>query len=88
MKRTFELEARANDIGYSVTLRINGRAFAASAIVANGDTVGRTYQQIVAQLAEVYGDIDRKPEYADIAAARDETYFTICSLNKIVRLGG
>lgn len=88
MKRMFELEARANDVGYSVTLRINGRAFAASAIVANGDTVGRTYQQIVTQLAEVYGDIDRKPEYADIAAARDETYFTICSLNKIVRLGG
>ena len=57
MKRMFELEARANDVGYSVTLRINGRAFAASAIVANGDTVGRTY-------------------------------FTICSLNKIARLGG
>ena len=88
MKRMFELEARANDVGYSVTLRINGRAFAASAIIATGDTVGRTYQQIVTQLAEVYGDIDRKPEYADIAAARDETYFTICSLNKIVRLGG
>lgn len=88
MKRTFELEARANDVGYSVTLRINGRAFAASAIVVNGDTVGSTYQQIVAQLAEVYGDIDRKPEYVDIAAARDETYFTICSLNKIARLGG
>ena len=88
MKRMFELEARANDVGYSVTLRINGRAFAASAIVANGDTVGRTYQQIVTQLAEVYGDIDRKPEYADIAAARDETYFTICSLNKITKLGG
>lgn len=68
--------------------RINGRAFAASAIVANGDTVGSTYKQIVTQLAEVYGDIDRKPEYADIAAARDETYFTICSLNKIARLGG
>ena len=83
-----ELEARANDVGYSVTLRINGRAFAASAIVANGDTVGSTYKQIVTQLAEVYGDIDRKPEYADIAAARDETYFTICSLNKIARLGG
>lgn len=88
MKRMFELEARANDVGYSVTLRINGRAFAASAIVANGDTVGRTYQQIVTQLAEVYGDIDRKPEYVDIAAARDETYFTICSPNKIVKLGG
>lgn len=88
MKRTFELEARANDVGYSVTLRINGRAFAASAIVANGDTVGRTCQQIVTQLAEVYGDIDRKPECVDIAAARDETYFTICSLNKIVKLGG
>lgn len=57
----------ANDVGYSVTLRINGRAFAASAIVANGDTVGSTYKQIVTQLAEVYGDIDRKPEYADIA---------------------
>ena len=88
MKRMFELEARANDIGYSVTLRINGRAFAASAIVANGDTVGSTYKQIVTQLAEVYGDSDRKPEYADIAAARDERYFTICSLNKIARLGG
>ncbi len=88
MKRMFELEARANETGYGITLRINGRAFAASAIVANGDTVGRTYQQIVTQLAEVYGDIDRKPEYADIAAARDETYFTICSLNKIVKLGG
>ncbi len=88
MKRVFELKARANDVGYSVTLRINGRAFAASEIVANGDTVGSTYKQIVTQLAEVYGDIDRKPEYADIAAARDETYFTICSLNKIARLGG
>ena len=88
MKRMFELEARANDVGYSVTLRINGRAFAASAIIATGDTVGSTYKQIVTQLAEVYGDIDRKPEYVDIAAARDETYFTICSLNKIVRLGG
>lgn len=88
MKRTFELEARANDVGYSVTLRINGRAFAASAIVANGDTVGSTYKQIVTQLAEVYGSIERKPEYADVAAARDETYFTICSLNKIARLGG
>lgn len=88
MKRMLELAACANDVGYSVTLRINGRAFAASAIVANGDTVGRTYQQIVTQLAEVYGSIERKPEYADIAAARDETYFTICSLNKIARLGG
>ena len=88
MKRMFELEARANGVGYSVTLRINGRAFAASAVIANGDTVGDTYQQIVAQLAEVYGDIDRKPEYTDIAAARDETYFTICSLNKITKLGG
>lgn len=88
MKRMFELAACANDVGYSVTLRINGRAFAASAIVANGDTVGRTYQQIVTQLAEVYGSIERKPEYADIVAARDETYFTICSLNKIVKLGG
>ena len=57
MKRMFELEARANDVGYSVTLRINGRAFAASAIVANGDTVGSTYKQIVTQLAEVYGTL-------------------------------
>ena len=88
MKRMFELEARANETGYGITLRINGRAFAASAVIANGDTVGSTYKQIVAQLKEVYGDIDRKPEYADIAAARDETYFTICSLNKIARLGG
>lgn len=88
MNRTFELSAYANSSGYGVTLKINGRAFAASAIVANGDTVGSTYKQIVAQLAEVYGDIDRKPEYVDIAAARDETYFTICSLNKITKLGG
>ena len=88
MKRMFELEARANDVGYSVTLRINGRAFAASAIVANGDTVGSTYKQIVTQLAEVYGDIDRKPEYADIAEMRAPVYFIICSLNKIVKLGG
>ena len=88
MKRVFELKARANDVGYSVTLRINGRAFAASAIVANGDTVGSTYQQIVAQLAEVYGDIDRKPEYVDIAEMREQVYFIICSLNKIVKLGG
>lgn len=88
MKRVFELKARANDVGYSVTLRINGRAFAASATVANGDTVGSTYKQIVTQLAEVYGSIERKPEYADIVAARGETYFTICSLNKIVKLGG
>ena len=88
MKRVFELEARANETGYGITLRINGRAFAASAIIANGDTVGSTYWQIVAQLAKVYGYIDRKPEYADIVTARDETYFTICSLNKIVKLGG
>lgn len=88
MKRTFELEARANETGYGVTLRINGRAFATSAIVANGDTVGSTYQQIVAQLAEVYGDIDRKQEYADIAEAREQVYFAICSLSKITKLGG
>lgn len=86
MKRTFELEARANETGYGVTLRINGRAFPASATV--GDTVGSTYQQITAQLAEVYGDIDRKPECADIAAVRDQIYFTICSLGKIARIGG
>lgn len=88
MKRMFELEARANDVGYSVTLRINGRAFAASAIVANGDTVGSTYKQIVTQLAEVYGDIDRKPEYADIAEMREQVYFIICGLSKIARFGG
>ncbi len=88
MKRTFELEARANQGGYGVTLRINGRPFAASAIIANGDTVGSTYQQIVAQLAEVYGDIDRKPACADIAEAREQVYFAICSLNKIAKLGG
>ncbi len=88
MKRKFKLEAHANETGYSVVLRINGRPFAASAIVANGDTVGSTYRQIVAQISDVYGDIGRKPEYADIAAARDETYFAICSLNKITKLGG
>lgn len=27
MKRVFELEARANETGYGITLRINGRAF-------------------------------------------------------------
>ena len=86
MRRTFELEARANETGYGVTLRINGRPFPASATV--GDTAGSTYQQIVAQLKEVYGDIDRKPECADIAEARNQIYFTICSLNKIVKLGG
>ena len=69
MKRMFELKARANDVGYSVTLRINGRAFAASAIVANGDAVGSTYKQIVTQLAEVYGDIDRKPEQKTLCSA-------------------
>lgn len=88
MKRTFGLQARTTDAGYTVTLFVNGRAFDASAIVANGNTVGSTYKQIVTQLAEVYGSIERKPEYADIVAARDETYFTICSLNKIVKLGG
>lgn len=88
MKRTFELEARANQGGYGVTLRINGRAFKASAVIANGDTAGSTYQQIAAQLKEVYGDIDRKPACADIAEVRDQIYFTICSLNKIARLGG
>ena len=88
MKRTFKLEAHANETGYGVTLRINGRAFAASAVVANGDTVGSTYQQITAQLAEVYGDIDRKQKYADIAEVRGQIYFTICSLGKIVRIGG
>lgn len=88
MKRTFELKTYANGVGYSVTLRINGRAFAASAIVANGDTVGSTYQQITAQVAEVYGDIDRKPEYADIAEAREQVYFAICALHKITKLGG
>lgn len=86
MRRTFELEARANKTGYGVTLRINGRAFPASATV--GDTVGSTYQQIVAQIREVYGDIDRKPECADIAEAREQVYFTICSLDKIAQLGG
>lgn len=86
MKRTFELEARANKSGYGVTLRINGRPFPASTTV--GDTVGSTYQQIVAQLCEVYGDIDRKPEYADIAKVQEQVYFTLCSLNKIAQLGG
>jgi len=88
VKRTFELEARANQDGYGVTLRINGRAFAASAVIANGDTAGSTYQQIAAQLAEVYGDIDRKPECADIAEVQEQVYFAICSLNKIAKLGG
>lgn len=88
MKRTFELEAHANETGYGVTLRINGRPFAASAIIANGDTAGSTYQQIAAQLKEVYGDIDRKPECADIAEVRDQIYFTICSLGKIAGIGG
>ncbi len=88
MKRTFKMEAHANQGSYGVTLRINGRPFAASAIVANGDTVGSTYQQIVAQLKEVYGDIDRKPACADIAEAREQVYFAICSLNKITKLGG
>ncbi len=88
MKRTFELEARANQGGYGVTLRINGRAFKAPAVIANGDTAGSTYRQIAVQLAEVYGDIDRKPACADIAEAREQVYFAICSLNKITRLGG
>lgn len=88
MKRMFELEARANETGYGITLRINGRAFAASAIVANGDTVGSTYQQIVAQIRDVYGDIDRKPEYADIAEMREQVYCIICGLSKIARFGG
>lgn len=88
MKRTFELETRANQGGYGVTLRINDRPFAASAVIANGDTVGSTYRQIAAQIREVYGDIDRKPECADIAEAREQVYFTICSLSKITKLGG
>ncbi len=88
MKRTFKLEARANERGYGVILQINRRVFAARAVIANGDTVGSTYQQIAAQLAEVYGDIDRKPECADIAKMRDQIYFTICSLGKITKLGG
>lgn len=88
MKRTFKMEAHANQGSYGVTLRINGRPFGALAIVANGDTVGSTYQQIVAQIREVYGDISRKPECADIAAAREQVYFTICALHKIAQLGG
>ena len=88
MKRMFELEARANETGYGITLRINGRAFAASAVIATGDTVGSTYQQIVAQIRDVYGDIDRKPEYADIAEMREQGYFIICGLSKIARFGG
>ena len=86
MKRMFELAARANDVGYSVTLRINGRAFAASAIVANGDTVDSAYKQLCSELHEVYGDIEDKWEYLDIIDARAYVLHLLCRLSGITKL--
>lgn len=87
MKRTYELEAYANGTGYGVTLRINDRAFAASASAEDGNTVGDTYRQIVSQIQEVYGDIEREEKYADIVKMREQVYFVICSLSKICKGG-
>lgn len=87
MKRTYELEAYANGTGYGVPLRINGRAFAASASAEDGNTVGDTYRQIVSQIQEVYGDIEREEKYADIVKMREQVYFVICSLSKICKGG-
>lgn len=84
-KRLYELEAHANEAGYGVTLRINGKAFEASASAEDGDTVGNTYQQIVAQIRDVYGDIERDEKYADIMKMREQVYFVICSLSKICK---
>ena len=86
-KRLYELEAHANEAGYGVTLRINGKAFEASAAAATGDTVGDTYQQIVAQIRGVYGDIERDEKYTDIVKMREQVYFVICSLSKICKGG-
>lgn len=87
MKRIYELEAYANETGYGVTLRINGRAFAASASVKDDNTVGDTYRQIVSQIREAYGDIEREEKYADIVKVREQVYFVICSLSKICKGG-
>nr|DAI41624.1 MAG TPA: hypothetical protein [Caudoviricetes sp.] len=86
-KRLYELEAHANETGYSVTLRINGKAFKASASAEDGNTVGNTYRQIVSQIREVYGDIEREEKYADIVKMREQVYFVICSLSKICKGG-
>lgn len=87
MKRLYELEAHANETGYGVTLRINDRAFAASASVEDSNTVGDTYRQIVSQIREIYGDIEREEKYADIVKMREQVYFVICSLSKICKGG-
>ena len=87
MKRLYELEAHANEIGYGVTLRINGKAFEASASVEDDNTVGDTYRQIVSQIREVYGDVEREEKYADIVKMREQVYFVICSLSKICKGG-
>ena len=86
-KRLYELEAHANEAGYGVTLRIDGKAFEASASAEDGDTVSNTYQQIVAQIRGVYGDIERDEKYADIMKMREQVYFVICSLSKICKGG-
>ena len=86
MKRTFGLQARTTDAGYTVMLFVNGRAFDAAAIIKNGDTVGSTYRQITSQLRDVYGDIDRNCKCFDIVEARDQVYRTICALNNITKL--
>lgn len=86
MKRTFGLQARTTDAGYTVTLFVNGRPFTAAAVITDGDTVGSTYRQITSQLRDVYGDIDRSCKCFDIVEARDQVYRTICALNNIARL--
>lgn len=87
MKRLYELEARANEAGYGVTLRIDGKAFEASTSVEDSNTVGDTYRQIVSQIRKVYGDIEREEKYADIVKMREQVYFVICSLSKICKGG-
>ncbi|MEE0327095.1 MAG: hypothetical protein UDP13_09975 [Butyricicoccus sp.] len=86
MKRMFELEARANETGYGITLRINGRPFTAAAVRKNGDTVDSAYKQLCSELHEVHGDIEDKWEYLDIIDARAYVLHLLCRLSGITKL--
>lgn len=83
MSRTFELKASANSAGYCVTLRINGRAFTANAVV--GDTAHDAYGRFAAELQDVYGELyEKRWEYEDILHARDRVFDVICALHGLV----
>jgi len=86
VKRMFELEARANETGYGITLRINGRPFTAAAVRKNGDTVDSAYKQLCSELHEVHGDIEDKWEYLDIIDARAYVLHLLCRLSGITKL--